>query len=68
MTYQYTFTVDYSDEDHAYIARCPDLPGCAADGETVEEALAAVLLIASEWAETARKEGWTIPGEVICEN
>jgi predicted RNase H-like HicB family nuclease len=37
--YQYIFR--WSDEDGAYIAEVPELPGCMADGPTYRDALAA---------------------------
>jgi predicted RNase H-like HicB family nuclease len=37
------------------------LPGCAADGQTHREALAAVEQVAQEWIETARELGRPIP-------
>jgi predicted RNase H-like HicB family nuclease len=50
-----------SDEDEAFIAEVPELPGCAADGETYEEALANVQVIIEEWIETAKDLGRPIP-------
>ena len=51
----------WSDEDQAFIAEVPELPGCAADGSTYAEALANVDLIIQEWLETARELGREIP-------
>ena len=51
----------WSDDDEAFIAEVPDLPGCMADGATQEEALMAVRRIADEWCETARALGRPIP-------
>ena len=34
-----------SNEDQAYIAEVPELPGCAADGPTYQEAIANVEVI-----------------------
>jgi predicted RNase H-like HicB family nuclease len=39
----------------------PELPGCAADGRTYEEALAKVEIIIEEWIDTARELGRAIP-------
>jgi predicted RNase H-like HicB family nuclease len=39
----------------------PELPGCAADGATYQEALANVETIIQEWIETARDLGRPIP-------
>jgi predicted RNase H-like HicB family nuclease len=37
------------------------LPGCAADGETYQEALQNVEVIMQEWIETAKELGRKIP-------
>jgi predicted RNase H-like HicB family nuclease len=37
------------------------LPGCAADGETYQEALSNVEVIIDEWIETAQSLGRSIP-------
>ena len=39
----------------------PELAGCAADGPTYQEALAAVEVVINEWIETARELGRPIP-------
>ncbi|RZF64005.1 type II toxin-antitoxin system HicB family antitoxin [Sphingomonas populi] len=44
-----------------YLATAPDLPGCMADGETPEEALAAGYDAAAAWLETAAELGRDIP-------
>ena len=51
----------WSDEDEAFIAEVPELPGCAADGETYQEALTNVEVIIEEWIETAQSLGRSIP-------
>jgi predicted RNase H-like HicB family nuclease len=51
----------WSNEDQAFIAEVPELPGCAADGTTRQEALANAELVISEWLETARELGRPIP-------
>ena len=59
--YKYEVLVYWSEEDKAYIAEVPELPGCMADGPTYEEALKNVQVIISEWIETARALGRQIP-------
>lgn len=59
--YKYEVIVYWSEEDGAYIAEVPELPGCMADGATYEEALKNVQLIISEWLETAVSLGREIP-------
>ena len=51
----------WSNEDQAFIAEVPELPGCAADGTTRQEALANAEIVMSEWLETARELGRPIP-------
>ena len=50
---RYEIILYWSDEDQAVIAEVPELPGCAADGETYEEALGNVRSIMNEWIEKA---------------
>jgi predicted RNase H-like HicB family nuclease len=57
----YEIILYWSQEDQAVIAEVPELPGCAADGATYEDALANVRTIMDEWIETARELGREIP-------
>jgi predicted RNase H-like HicB family nuclease len=59
--YKYEVIVYWSDEDEAYIAEVPELPGCMSDGATYEEALRNAQVVISEWIETARALGREIP-------
>lgn len=58
---KYEVILYWSEEDQAFIAEVPELPGCMADGETYQDALANVEVIAKEWIETARGMGRKIP-------
>jgi predicted RNase H-like HicB family nuclease len=58
---KYEIILYWSSEDDAFIAEVPELPGCAADGATRQEALAAVETVISEWLETAQQLGRPIP-------
>jgi predicted RNase H-like HicB family nuclease len=58
---RYELIIYWSDEDSAFIAEVPELPGCAADGETYEDAVANAKVIISEWIETALALGRPIP-------
>ena len=58
---KYEVIIYWSDEDQAFIAEAPELPGCAADGASYREALANVEVVISEWIETARELGRPIP-------
>ncbi len=39
MVYRYALTLQWSEIDQAFIVEVPELPGCAADGETYQEAV-----------------------------
>lgn len=58
---RYEIILYWSDEDRAFIAEVPELPGCAADGGTREEALASVAVVIEEWIDTARELGRAVP-------
>ena len=51
----------WSNEDGAYIAEVPELPGCMADGTTYREVLENITQIIEEWLETAKELGRNIP-------
>jgi len=57
----YEIVLYYSQEDQAFIAEVPELPGCAADGATYQEALANAEVVIREWLDTARALGRSIP-------
>ena len=59
--YRYEIVIYWSEEDKAFIAEVPELPGCAADGATYAEALANVDVIIQEWIERAKELGRSIP-------
>jgi predicted RNase H-like HicB family nuclease len=58
---KYAIVLYWSEEDEAFIAEVPELPGCAADGPTRQEALTNAETVISEWLETARELGRAIP-------
>lgn len=55
---KYEVILYWSREDDAFVA---ELPGCAADGATRQEALANVEAVIGEWIDTARELGREIP-------
>lgn len=57
----YEIVIYWSEPDKAFIAEVPELAGCAADGGTYQEALAAVEVVIKEWIETATELGRAIP-------
>jgi predicted RNase H-like HicB family nuclease len=58
---KYEVIIYWSEEDGAFIAEVPELPGCAADGSTYKEALANAEVGIQEWIETAKELGRPIP-------
>jgi predicted RNase H-like HicB family nuclease len=58
---KYEIILYWSDEEDAFIAEVPELPGCAADGVNRQEALANVEIVIAEWLETARALERPIP-------
>jgi predicted RNase H-like HicB family nuclease len=57
----YHINIFFSEEDGGYIADIPDLPRCAAFGDTPEQALAEVLTAKAAWIEAAKAEGKPVP-------
>lgn len=58
---KYEIIIFWSEEDKAFIAEVPELPGCMADGTTYQEALANAERIIAEWIDTARELGRVVP-------
>jgi len=58
---RYEIILYWSDDDAAYIAEVPELPGCAADGASYQDALATVEVVIAEWIETAVAMGRPVP-------
>ena len=58
---KYEVIIYWSKDDQAFIAEVPELPGCAADGATYQEALANVETVIQEWIGTAKDLGRPIP-------
>lgn len=59
--WKYEVIIYWSDEDQAYIAEVPELPGCAADGTTYRQALTNVEVVIEEWIQTATELKRPIP-------
>ena len=58
---KYEVIIYWSEDDDAFIAEVPELPGCAADGKTYQKALKNVERVIREWIETAKELGRPIP-------
>ncbi|HSV96378.1 MAG TPA: type II toxin-antitoxin system HicB family antitoxin [Spirochaetota bacterium] len=59
--HKYEVIIYWSEDDQAFLAEVPELPGCMSDGASYEDALANVHGIIDEWIETAHKMGREIP-------
>ena len=58
---KYEVIIFWSEEDQAFLAEVPELPGCMADGATYQQALSNVEVVIQEWIETARQLGRAVP-------
>ncbi len=58
---RYEIMIYWSEEDQAFIAEVPELPGCAADGSTYKEALQNAEVVMQEWIDTAKDLKRSIP-------
>jgi len=61
MKIKYELILYWSDVDQAFIVEVPELPGCAADGETYQEAVRNAEVVIQEWIQTAQSLGRSIP-------
>jgi len=59
--YKYEVIIYWSNEDNAFIAEVPELPGCMAHGETPEKALKNANDAIQLWIDTAKEFGDEIP-------
>ena len=58
---KYEIIIFWSDEDEAFVAEVPELPGCMAHGASYEKALANISSAMNLWIDTARGLGRKIP-------
>ena len=58
---RYEMIIYWSEADDAFIAEVPELPGCLADGERYEKAVANALKVIQQWIDTAKELGRPIP-------
>ena len=59
--HKYRIIIYWSDEDDAFVAEVPELPGCAARGDTQEAATREVNQAVDSWIEAARESGAPVP-------
>ena len=58
---RYEIIIYWSEEDQAFVAEVPELPGCMADGATYQETIVNAESVIQEWIKTARELGRPIP-------
>lgn len=58
---RYEIIIFWSNEDQAFVAEVPELPGCMAHGDTHEAALANAKTAMQLWIDTAREFGDPVP-------
>ena len=59
--HKYETIIYWSNDDQAFVAEAPELPGCAAHGRTPSEALSKCHEATDLWLATAREFGRQIP-------
>ncbi len=62
---KYLVEIFWSEEDAGYIAIVPDLPGCSAFGETLEEAAREIKDAQDAWLEACRNAGDPAPSPTV---
>lgn len=58
---KYEIIIYWSAADNIFVAEMPELKGCIAHGDTADEALQEVKMVAEEWLRLAKEKGWPIP-------
>ncbi len=58
---KYEIIIYWSEADRVFVAEMPELNGCIAHGNTQDEALKEVNVVAHEWLQIAKEKGWYIP-------
>lgn len=61
MNPKYEIILFWSDDDQAFVAEVPELPGCMAHGDSQESALANVNEAITLWIATAKELGRVVP-------
>lgn len=61
MVFQYETIIFWSEEDQAYLAEVPELPGCMAHGDSYESALSNVKQAIQLWIDTAKEFREPVP-------
>jgi predicted RNase H-like HicB family nuclease len=58
---RYEIILYWSQADQSFVAEAPELPGCAADGATYQEAVTNIEIVIREWIDTAQELGRPVP-------
>ena len=61
MMLKYAIILYWSNADDAFVAEVPELPGCAAHGDSQENALKNINQAIAIWIDTAKESGDPIP-------
>jgi len=61
MNWKYEVIIYWSNDDEAFVAEVPELPGCMSHGPTQSEALANANEAINLWLTTAQELGRTVP-------
>ena len=61
MNWKYEVIIYWSNDDSAFIAEVPELPGCMAHGETQSKALKNANEAIALWLSTAQELGRSVP-------
>ncbi len=59
--HKYEIIIYWSKDDEVFVAEVPELPGCAAHGDTPDAALANCHETINLWLDTAREYGRPVP-------
>lgn len=58
---KYEIIIYWNESDKVFVAEMPELNGCIAHGETQDEALKEITVVAQEWLTMAKEKNWQIP-------
>lgn len=61
MTHKYEIIIYWSDDDQVFIAEVPELPACAAHGDSHDAALSSCKDAIDLWIDTAKESGRPVP-------
>ncbi len=61
MTHKYEIIIYWSDDDQAFVAEVPELPGCSAHGDSPDAALSSCKYAIDLWIDTAKESGRPVP-------